>query len=84
MWRTRNKELKSKGKQNNQKNKKNLPRHKKEWKEMRLERKTATETEEATHSIHCGEQFHEDWGQYNPCEEWVRGNCIESEGPLSN
>jgi hypothetical protein len=62
MWGTRNKELKSKGKQNIQKNKKSTKTQKGQ-EEMWLEKKTATEADEATQSINCGEQFHEVVGQ---------------------
>jgi hypothetical protein len=50
-------EVKRKTKQT--KEQKNQPRHKKDRKKMRLEKKTATEADEARQSINCGEQFHE-------------------------
>jgi len=44
---------------------------------MLLERKTATETDEAKQSIHCEEHSHEDWSK-----EWVQESRIEDTGPV--
>jgi hypothetical protein len=49
---------------------------------MRLVKKAATEADEATQSINCGEQFHEVWGQCNVCKEWAKERCFEPEGPV--
>jgi hypothetical protein len=43
-------------------------------------RETATESEEKTHSIICGESFVEHWIHFLGCGGWGHENCAELEG----